>query len=39
MNLAKDVDLIQVANYMVSKKSEKKITVASLCKVQTEYCV
>ena len=39
MNLAKDVDFIQVANYMVSKKSEKRSTLASLCKVKTEYYV
>ena len=39
MNLAKDMDLIQVANYMVSKKSEKRRTLARLCKVDTEYCV
>ena len=39
MNLAKDMHLIQVANYMVSKKLEKRSTLASLGKVQTEYCL
>ena len=34
------MDLIQVANYVVSKKSEKRSTLANLYKVQTEYvCV
>ena len=33
------MDLIQVANYMVSKTSGKRSTLANVCKVQTEYCV
>ena len=33
------MDLIQVAISMVSKKSEKKSTLANLCKVQTGYYV
>ena len=39
INLTKEMDLTQVANYMVSKKSEKRSTLANLCKVQTGYCV
>ena len=39
VNLAKDMDLIQVANNMVLKKSKKRSTLANLCKVQTGYCV
>ena len=35
----RDMDLIQVANYVVSKKSEKRSTLANLYKVQTGYCV
>ena len=33
------MDLMQVTNYIVSKKSEKKSTLANLCKVKTGYCV
>ena len=33
------MDLIQVAINMVSKNSEKRSTLANLCKVQTGYCV
>ena len=42
VNLVQDVDLIQVANYMVLEKSEKRSNMANLCKVQTvqsSYCV
>ena len=40
VNLAKDMDFIQVAINMVSKISEKKrSTLANLCKVQTGCCV
>ena len=39
VNLAKDMHLIQVANYVVLKKSDKRSTLANLCKVQTAYCV
>ena len=33
------MDLIQVTIIMVSKNSEKRSTLANLCKVQTGYCV
>ena len=39
VNLAKDMDFIQVAINVVSKKSEKRNTLANLYKVQTGYCV
>ena len=35
----KDMDLIQVPDYIVLIKSEKRSTLANFCKVQTEYCV
>ena len=35
INLGKYMDLIQVANYMISKKSEKRSTLVNLCKVQS----
>ena len=38
-NLAKDMDLIQVAINMVLKKSDKRSTLANLCKIQTGYYV
>ena len=39
VNLAKYMNLIQVANNMVSKKSEKRSTLVNLCEVQGGYCV
>ena len=39
VNLAKNMNLIQVANNMVSKKSEKRSTLVNLCEVQGGYCV
>ena len=39
VNVAKDMDLIQVADCMVLKKSEKRSTLANFRKVQTGYCV
>ena len=39
INFPKDMDLMQVANFMVSKKSEKRSSLVNLYKIKTGYCV